>query len=179
MRKAWAGYGVDLHLELPAGSGRRRALEEALRQAVRDGRLPRGTRLPSSRALAAELRLSRGTVSAAYDQLVAEGYLATRPGSGTEVATTPSAPELVSGAFPGEAAPVRDPREATPVHDLRPGQPDVSTFPARAWLRATRHVLATAPASVFGPCDPRGRIELRTALAAYLARTRGVLTTPT
>ncbi|MGW3343750.1 MocR-like pyridoxine biosynthesis transcription factor PdxR [Nonomuraea rubra] len=184
MRKDWAGSGVDLHLELAAGGGRRRALEEALRQAVRDGRLPRGTRLPSSRALAAELRLSRGTVSAAYDQLVAEGYLATRPGSGTEVAegypaatsgagvaTTPSAPGMPPGAFPAEPPP-------GPLHDLRPGQPDVSAFPARAWLRATRHVLATAPAAVFGPCDPRGRIELRTALAGYLARTRGVLTTP-
>jgi GntR family transcriptional regulator/MocR family aminotransferase len=64
------------------------------------------------------------------------------------------------------------------VHDLRPGQPDVSAFPARAWLRATRHVLSTAPAEVFSRCDPRGRIELREALTGYLARTRGVLTTP-
>ncbi|MFB4265569.1 PLP-dependent aminotransferase family protein [Nonomuraea sp. GTA35] len=180
MREDWAGSGVDLHLELSARGGRRRALEEALRQAVREGRLPRGTRLPSSRALAAELRLSRGTVSAAYDQLVAEGYLATRPGSGTEVAAAPSAPGMPPGAFPADAAPAPGLRreESVPVHDLRPGQPDVSAFPARAWLRATRHVLATAPAAVFGPCDPRGRIELRTALAAYLARTRGVLTTP-
>nr|SBO99554.1 Transcriptional regulator, GntR family domain / Aspartate aminotransferase [Nonomuraea gerenzanensis] len=172
---------MDLHLELAASGGRRRALEEALRQAVRDGRLPPGTRLPSSRALAGELRLSRGTVSAAYDQLVAEGYLTTRPGSGTQVAAT--APTRPATRHPATAPgpfriPVAPEPEATPLHDLRPGQPDVSAFPARAWLRATRHVLATAPAAVLGPCDPRGRIELRTALATYLARTRGVLTTP-
>ncbi|MGV9381631.1 MocR-like pyridoxine biosynthesis transcription factor PdxR [Nonomuraea sp. NPDC003707] len=198
MRKDWAGFGVDLHLEVSTGGGRRRGLEEALRQAVRDGRLPRGTRLPSTRSLAVELGLSRGTVSAAYDQLVAEGYLATRPGSATEVAdvspTTPSRSEPPSEPSPRPGHNLRPTSEpspgpgydlrlpagppAAPLHDLRPGQPDVSAFPARAWLRATRHVLSTAPAEVLGPCDPRGRIELRAALAGYLARTRGVITTP-
>jgi GntR family transcriptional regulator / MocR family aminotransferase len=175
VRKDWAGSGVDLHLELPARGGRRRGLEEALREAVRDGRLPRGTRLPSTRALAAELGMARGTVSAAYDQLVEEGYLTTRPGAATEVAHVPLTP-------PAREAPAptghERPPEEVPVHDLRPGQPDVSAFPVRAWLRATRHVFATAPAHVLGPCDPRGRIELRAALAGYLGRTRGVTTTP-
>ncbi|MBF8192054.1 winged helix-turn-helix transcriptional regulator, partial [Nonomuraea sp. K274] len=96
MRKSWAGFGVDLHLEVSAGGGRRRGLEDALRAAVRDGRLPPGTRLPSTRSLAAELGLSRGTVSAAYDQLVEEGYLTTRPGAATEVANVP-----VSRTSPG------------------------------------------------------------------------------
>ncbi|TMR26407.1 GntR family transcriptional regulator, partial [Nonomuraea zeae] len=86
MQKHWASSGVDLHLELSASGGRRRALENALRQAIREGRLPPGTRLPSTRSLAVELRLSRGTVSAAYDQLAEEGYLTTRPGAATEVA---------------------------------------------------------------------------------------------
>ncbi|MFI9589734.1 PLP-dependent aminotransferase family protein [Nonomuraea sp. NPDC052265] len=189
MPKHWASGGVDLHLELDPALGRRRAVEDALRAAVRDGRLPPGTRLPSTRALAAGLGLARGTVSAAYDQLAEEGYLTTRPGSGTEVADTfppapapirtPAAPALIRSPTPAAPAPVHSPiAVARPVHDLRPGQPDVSAFPARAWLRATRHVLATAPAEVFGPCDPRGRIELRTALAGYLGRTRGVRTTP-
>ncbi|MFI6733405.1 PLP-dependent aminotransferase family protein [Nonomuraea sp. NPDC050451] len=187
MRKDWAGFGVDLHLEVSTGGGRRRGLEEALRQAVRDGRLPRGTRLPSTRSLAAQLGLSRGTVSVAYDQLVAEGYLATRPGSATEVAdvspTTPPPPSHPGPPSEPSPAPGHDLRlpsgpSPAPLHDLRPGQPDVSAFPARAWLRATRHVLSTAPAEVFGPCDPRGRIELRAALADYLGRTRGVVTTP-
>ncbi|MEU8317870.1 PLP-dependent aminotransferase family protein [Nonomuraea sp. NPDC048881] len=182
MAKYWASSGVDLHLELDPALGRRRAVEDALRAAVRDGRLPPGTRLPSTRALAAGLGLARGTVSAAYDQLAEEGYLTTRPGSGTEVADAlPPAPAPIrSPSAAGPAQPIRSPTVARPepVHDLRPGQPDVSAFPTRAWLRATRHVLAAAPADVFGPCDPRGRIELRTALAGYLGRTRGVRTTP-
>ncbi|MBM0227559.1 GntR family transcriptional regulator, partial [Micromonospora sp. ATA51] len=81
----WADFGVDLHLELDATGGRRAVLERALRAAIRDGRLPPSTRLPATRALAAELGVARGTVSAAYDQLVAEGWLVARVGAGTEV----------------------------------------------------------------------------------------------
>ncbi|MFG2292133.1 PLP-dependent aminotransferase family protein [Streptomyces sp. NPDC048603] len=163
------GAGLDLHLDPGAAGGRRLALESALREAVRSGRLAPATLLPSTRSLAAGLGLSRGTVTAAYDQLAEEGYLTVRPGSGTRVADVPAAART-----PAAPVPVPDP----PRHDLRPGLPDTSAFPARAWLAATRRILASAGPGVFGPGDPRGRIELRTALAGYLGRTRGVLTTP-
>ncbi len=81
--------GVDLHLELEPGEGLRQGLERALRSAVRAGVLAAGSRLPASRALAEQLGVSRGTVSAAYDQLIAEGYLEARHGSGTTVASVP------------------------------------------------------------------------------------------
>jgi GntR family transcriptional regulator/MocR family aminotransferase len=116
-----------------------------------------------------ELGLSRGTVTAAYDQLAEEGYLATRPGSGTSVADVPA-----SGPIPPSPVPAA----AVPRHDLRPGLPDVSAFPVRAWLGATRRVLASARPEVFGVGDPQGRLELRAALADYLGRARGVITTP-
>src|SRR5579859_2667375 len=78
---------VDLHLDLPGSSKHvRRDLETALRVAVRTGRLGPGTRLPSSRALAADLGLARNTVAEVYTQLVAEGWLTARTGSGTSVA---------------------------------------------------------------------------------------------
>jgi GntR family transcriptional regulator/MocR family aminotransferase len=77
--------GLDLHLEL-AGPRVRAALEEALRQAVQTGRLAAGTRLPASRTLAADLGVARNTVADAYGQLVAEGWLTARQGSGTHVA---------------------------------------------------------------------------------------------
>jgi GntR family transcriptional regulator/MocR family aminotransferase len=70
----WSCVGVELRREPEATAGRRAGLERILRDAVRDGRLEPGTRLPASRRLAAELGVSRGTVKAAYDQLVAEGY---------------------------------------------------------------------------------------------------------
>jgi GntR family transcriptional regulator / MocR family aminotransferase len=165
----WSGVGVDLHLEPDGVDGRRVGLERALRDAVRDGRLAPGTRLPATRRLATELGLSRGTAKAAYDQLVAEGYLTARQGSGTEVASLPS----LDTDAPEAAARTRVPR-----FDLRPGSPDVGAFPAAAWLRALRRAIATAPLPAYDYGDPRGRIELRTALAGYLGRARGVIAPP-
>jgi len=160
---------VDLHLDLSAPGGRRAKLERALREAIRTGRLAPGTRMPSSRALAAELGLARGTVAAAYDQLIAEGYLTARTGSGTTVTDLSGLPPATPAPRPGPAG---------PRYDLRPGHPDVTTFPVAAWLRSTRRALAAAPARAYGYGDPAGRIELRTALAGYLGRVRGVLASP-
>jgi GntR family transcriptional regulator/MocR family aminotransferase len=165
----WAAFGVDLHLDLDSATGRRVALERALREAIRSGRLAPDTRLPATRALAAELNLARNTVSAAYDQLVAEGFLSARTGSGTVVAALPR-PRSRAAVPPADAAP--------PRFDLRPGSPDVTSFPTAAWLRATRRALHAAPAAAFDYGDPRGRRELRVALADYLGRTRGVLADP-
>ena len=100
MARTWANSdsggavapGLDLHLDL-AGPGVRAAVEAALRQAVQSGRLAAGTRLPATRTLAADLGVARNTVADAYGQLVAEGWLTARQGSGTRVAVHPAAPE--------------------------------------------------------------------------------------
>ncbi|MFF4346524.1 PLP-dependent aminotransferase family protein [Streptomyces sp. NPDC001530] len=170
MPENWSSSRLDLHLDLAAEGGRRARLEAALREAIRAGRLTAGTPLPSTRGLAQELGLSRGTVSAAYDQLAEQGYVITRPGAATRVADVARAPrpEPPQSIRPGGR--IR--------HDLRPGRPDLSAFPARGWLAATRRVLDRARPEAYGPGDPQGRIELRAALADYLGRTRGVLTTP-
>ena len=157
---------MDLHIELAAVEGRRAGLERALRDAVRDGRLAPGARLPATRRLAEELGISRNTVKAAYDQLVAEGYLTARQGAGTQVAVL-----LPVGTEPPAAAV----RARVPRFDLRPGSPDVGTFPAAAWLRALRRAIAAAPSPAYDYGDPRGRIELRSALSEYLGRARGVI----
>jgi GntR family transcriptional regulator / MocR family aminotransferase len=161
---------VDLYLPPAAGRGRRAALEHALREAVRDGRLAAGERLPSTRALARDLGVARGTVVDAYGQLVAEGYLEARPGSATTVARG------LAPAAPAAPAPAVGP--AVPRADLRPGRPDLSAFPRSAWLRALRAALAAAPDRALDAVEPRGAPELRTELAAYLGRARGVLTSP-
>ncbi|CAL9445455.1 HTH-type transcriptional regulatory protein GabR [Streptomyces sp. enrichment culture] len=169
MAKSWANLGIDLHLE-PTGPGLRRGLTDALREAVRTGRLAPGTRLPSSRALAADLGIARNTVAGAYADLVAEGWLTARQGSGTRVADRPVT------APPAEAP---RPRPcARPAYDLRPGTPDLASFPRAEWLKAVRRALAAAPNDALGYGDPRGRPELRTALAEYLARARGVRADP-
>ncbi|NUP52868.1 MAG: PLP-dependent aminotransferase family protein [Catenulispora sp.] len=170
MAKAWTGSRIDLHIDVAAASPakRRAALEAALREAIREGSLRPGVPLPSSRGLADQLGLSRGTVTSAYGQLIGEGFLTSRPGSGTAVADVrdPKPP----AAPPHRYAPV------PPRHDLRPGSPDLAAFPLRGWTAATRRVLAAARPELFGAGDPQGRHELRAALADYLGRTRGVRT---
>src|SRR5215469_4089778 len=127
MQEHWAN--LDLHLDVnPDGARLGRSLEEALRAAVRDGRLPPGARLPASRALAADLGIARNTVADAYGQLVAEGWLAARTGAGTWVAERPVAP-------PQAMAETRSPL-AAPRYDLRAGVPSVGAFGRRQWLAA-------------------------------------------
>ncbi|MDH6217410.1 PLP-dependent aminotransferase family protein [Streptomyces pseudovenezuelae] len=218
MEKTWATFGVDLHLE-PTGPGVRRGLTDALREAVRTGRLTPGTRLPSSRTLATDLAIARNTVADAYADLVAEGWLTARQGSGTRVAAgvgdggveagveggaeggpaagsswrahaTPAEQRGRPDARPTDSAPRPDPRrpreehrprpreEHRPAYDLVPGTPDLGSFPRAEWLKAARRALAEVPSQSLGYGDPRGRIELRTALAGYLARARGVRADP-
>ncbi|MFF0888123.1 PLP-dependent aminotransferase family protein [Streptomyces sp. NPDC003456] len=165
--------GSDLHLVLSGPGGRRAALIRALRDAVRDGRLAPGTRLPPYRSLAADLGVARRTVADAYAELVAEGWLTARQGSGTRVAER--AEPLRPAAPASRKAP---PRAPGPRHDLRQGSPDGSAFPRTAWLASYRRALQHAPGEAFGPGDPAGRAELREALAEYLARARGVRTEP-
>ena len=112
--------------------GTPRALKGSLREAIRDGRLAAGTRLPSTRVLASDLGLARGTVVEAYAQLQAEGYLSSRHGSGTWVAKV-SAP--TRGAT-SRAAPSPPPR-----FSFHPGLPDLTAFPHAVWAAAV-----TAPA---------------------------------
>ncbi|WP_079404757.1 MocR-like pyridoxine biosynthesis transcription factor PdxR [Streptomyces sp. 3211] len=162
--------GSDLHLELPAGGARRTALAQALRDAVRSGRLAGGTRLPPYRTLAADLGLARNAVADAYAELVAEGWFTARQGSGTRVAegvATADVPAAAAGPAPMRLR-----------HDLLQGKPDPASFPRGPWAVSARRALAEAPTEAFGPGDPQGRPELRRALAGYLSRARGVRCAP-
>jgi len=161
--------GLDLLVDLNRAAGLREGIERALRDGMRAGRLPVGSALPSSRSLARDLGVARGTVSAAYRQLAAEGYLELRQGAPVRVRWTPR-------RRPPSAPPPAQPTAAR--WDFRPGQPDRASFPRQAWARACRQVLAGAPDEVFGYGDPRGTPQLRRALAEYLGRARGVDTSP-
>lgn len=154
--------GLDLHIETDQ-TRRRSSLEDALRRAIRSRRLVAGQRIPSTRAMAADLGWARGTVAGAYEQLVAEGYLEARTGVGTVVAEigTDTPPEPTS----------RRPRLDI---GLVPGAPEPASFPVTAWLRAMRGALASAGPDAFDYGDAQGAPELRQALATYLGRARGV-----
>ena len=156
---------LDLQLDMDSRVGRRSALESALRSAIRSGRLEGGVTIPSSRSLAIDLGLSRSTVVAAYEQLVAEGYLHAAHGSSTRVASLATAPPPTAEI---------DLFGPAPLHDFRPGEPDGSSFPRTRWLRSVRRVVSESPDSSLGYPDPRGAPELRAALVGYLGRTRTV-----
>ena len=157
---------VFLDIELQRGSLRRN-LRMALREAIQQGRLAAGTRLPSSRRLASDLQVSRGVVADTYDQLAAEGYLAVAPRQ---------APLVVAVAAPTPLT-IEAERRTWPI-DFVATTPDVELFPRRAWLRAMERAMRAAPNAAFDYGDHRGRPELRLALREYLGRVRGVRTEP-
>jgi GntR family transcriptional regulator/MocR family aminotransferase len=145
-------------------------IEQQLRGLIRDRRLAFESELPSTRALAADLDVSRGVVVGAYAQLAAEGYITLRRG----------APPLV-------AVRVERAREIVYDHDvpiagarfnLRPDLPDLALFPRGEWLAACRASLHRAANFDLAYGEPFGAIRLRAELAPFLARTRGVTATP-
>jgi GntR family transcriptional regulator/MocR family aminotransferase len=169
MPKAIQRGELLLSLRRGAGTPVRLQLERALRAAIQAGRLQPGSPLPSTRVLASDLVLSRALVVEAYEQLRAEGYVYSQPGSATIVAARPAHRAPASSEF--DVASV-------PRFDFRPGRPDPSLFPRRAWLSALRRVLATAPAADLDYPDPRGGASARIALASYLNRSRATAAHP-
>jgi GntR family transcriptional regulator / MocR family aminotransferase len=165
-----------IRIDREASEPLRAQLEGELRAAIRAGRLKGGAPLPSTRALAADLGLSRGIVVDAYEQLLAEGYLIARQGSATTVAEgriaaqRVSVPRVPKAATPPAAVSVR--------YDFRPAVPDTTTFPRRSWHRSLRKVLAGSASVSMGYPDPRGTNAARAALSAYINRSRGTAAHP-
>ena len=168
----WAGWSPELLLPLDRGSGQplRAQLEAALREAIRSGRLHGGERLPSSRALAGELGVSRGLVQECYSQLLSEGYLTSQTGSATRVAT---------GAYP--VLPQQERPQAsqpTLIADFRAGVPDLASFPRGDWGWAISQACRDIATADLDYGDPRGSAALRQVLAGYLRRVRAAAAYP-
>ena len=152
---------MDLDIEFQGGVTLRRQLEDALRVAIRSGRLTPGSVLPPSRDLADELGVSRGVVVDSYSQLATEGYLSAKRGSGTRVALLPTS-----------GSPLRHRQVSRPQrfrYDLRPGQADFHAFPRAGWKAALARALRELPDRRLSYGEHRGARELRTAMAEYLA----------
>jgi GntR family transcriptional regulator / MocR family aminotransferase len=159
---------VPLVLDRSAAAPLSSQVAGQIRDALVGGALPVGARLPSTRALAAELGISRSVTEQAFDQLAAEGWLESRRGSGTFVAA-------------GTMAPVRHRPGPAPRHDsgllrLDTGTPWIDPRHRSAWRRAWRDVSAATPPPAYD--DPAGLRTLRIELAAHLARTRGLVCEP-
>ncbi|MFI5713934.1 PLP-dependent aminotransferase family protein [Kribbella sp. NPDC051620] len=146
-------------------------LESGIRERIRQGLLRADTVMPATRALAADLGLSRGVVVEAYQQLVAEGYLVSRAGGYTQVA--PAAVPEQDGSRAKPTSTTAQQIDGPLRIDFRYSRPDVSQFPRAAWLRSVRRVLNETPHRALAYLDGQGAIELREAMADYLNRVRG------
>ena len=155
-----------------------------LREAILDGRLRRGERLPPTRELARSAAVSRNTVSTAYERLLAEGFVTARVGSGTFVDAS-AAGDRPSGAAPGGSLQPRrvwqevpGPRsdQPAPRYDLRVGVPDAALFPLPAWRRLVSRELRTSTLAAGSYTGPAGNPALRAAVARWLGISRSVRT---
>jgi GntR family transcriptional regulator / MocR family aminotransferase len=158
-----------LTLEPRPGETLRAAIERTVREAILSGALRPGVRLPSSRALAVQLGMSRGVVTEAYGQLEAQGYLLSRP---------KAAPVVADIARPVPVAEQAEAEAKAPRYDFIPTTPDVSLFPSRQWASAFLDASRTAPVASLDYGDPRGERALREVLADHLGQTRGVVADP-
>lgn len=144
----------------------------ALRDAIEQGRLPSGSKLPSTRDLAIDLGVSRGLVVGAYERLTAEGRLSAKRGAGTIVTGQANPdPQQVMPRPPTLTALPRFSAESVGT-SLRPGVPDLAMFPRTAWRRAYERILTSAADVDFDGGDPAGAFRLRAELSAYLWRIR-------
>ncbi|MGY6249384.1 aminotransferase-like domain-containing protein [Bosea thiooxidans] len=156
-------------------------LYDLVRKAIVDGVLSRGTRLPSSRFCTDILGVSRNTVLWVFQELLAEGYLEARRGSGTFVAfDTPNARRLPrQTAAAGRMRWTIPPAFALPpsVLPFRPNVPALDLFPWRLWIRLARQALEKLEADpgrlLLGQCEPLGHVPLRQSVADYLRATKG------
>ena len=163
---------IEILLSVVRGGGRTLGaqIEDQLRRAIRDGSLREGAQVPSTRDLARQLGVSRRVAVDAYAQLASEGYLSLRQGARPHVSD--------NAAVARAAAAQVVPAAVRPRFDFRPSRPDLSAFPRASWLRSLRNALATMTDAELGYGDPRGATVLRTALADYLGRVRGVVVEP-
>ena len=139
---------------------------------IRGGQLPAGTRLPGKRALAAQLAVGVNTVDAAYQILVAEGYLEARPRSGFFVLQVED--PLAAAPLPAAAEPEV---ERSWRFDLSTGAVDTELFPFRTWGRIQKDLLYAAP-ELLSHGHRQGDQNLREAVGDYLATYRGVVCAP-
>lgn len=177
---------IDANEGAAAGTGRR--IYDMLRAQMADGTLPTGARLPSTRALAADLGVSRTTVTAVYEQLAAEGFVLTAAGRAARVASPPVAPAVSSARSSSGRAPALSgfgrrvaeiaipslPSAEKGRIDFLYGAVAAREFPSLIWRRAYQTELQRQQDSLYYVA-PEGDASLRRALQAYLRRARGLV----
>ncbi len=173
---------MDLHVSLAGRGDLSARIYRQLHEAIVEGRLEPGERLPPTRELAASLSVSRNTVAVAYERLTAEGYLVGRVGAGTFVCANPpvrpAPPDRPGGDLPARPLWRRlaeDPPPAPPVrYDFQVGVPDAHRFPMAAWRRLVNRELRDVGVRASAYVDPAGHAGLRAAIARHVGLSRSV-----
>lgn len=173
---------MDLHVSLDGRGDLTARLYRQLLDAILDGRLRPGERLPPTRELARRLEVSRSTVSTAYERLTAEGFLTGRVGDGTFVGATlggarPRTAPAGRGVRPREQwrnlpEPIAEPDP--PAYDFRVGVPDARMFPLETWRRILARTLRASTVRTANYGDPAGHAGLRAAIARHTGVARSV-----
>ena len=183
-RAARVAMPENMRLDAASPLPLHRQLYSRLREGILAGQIPAGARLPSTRALASYLGVSRTTTAAAYDELVMEGYLESRVGNGTQVSALLPEPGHSTRAWPKEVAAWG----SSLASFSRPGPggtspflvglPDTEAFPFALWVRLLARQAKTALKDHMAYQDVAGYPPLRSAIAAHIIVSRGVRCTP-
>lgn len=180
----------DMNMELKFHSGRHlyEQIYEHIRDEIRGGKLFCGERLPSARALAEYLQVSRSTVDFAYGQLVSEGYIEARPCRGYFVCRIEELPAETAGTMEmtkpvnivslEEGAGVSGTPASDIFWDFSPHGLDMSVFPFGVWKKITKNILNESNRELFALGEPQGDLDLRQTISRYLHSSRGVNCTP-
>lgn len=151
---------------------------EGIRRKITDGSLAVGSKLPSKRKFADTLGVSNTTVELAYGQLLAEGYISSRPRSGFFVQDVGELAYALPAVIPA-AGPASAPRTGDSFrYDFSPGRIDTESFPFDAWRKQAKSVIDESSADLLLLGHPHGEAELRREIALYLNHSRGVSCTP-
>lgn len=173
-------YDMTIELKTDSGKCLYEQIYEYIRDEIKRGRLLSGERLPSTRALAEYLQISRSTVEFAYEQLLSEGYIEARPYRGYFVCKVEELPREDLGEVYVQAVQVAAKPSTEPdiTVDFYPNGLDMSEFPFGVWKKITKNILNDNHAELFSLGEPQGDYDLRQTISRYLHSSRGVSCTP-
>ncbi|WP_141432205.1 PLP-dependent aminotransferase family protein [Bacillus sp. 03113] len=163
------GITIDRSLEVPLI----KQVYQQIREQILHGVLQAGEKLPSTRELSSDLSVSRNVIVEVYEQLLAEGFLEAKKGSGTYVAEGTYLEQNISTLFDNRSISDVTEKNKNLIH-FRSGIPALELFPRKTWSRLSQALWNEVSPSLLGYDIPEGRPELRTSLASYLRKTRGV-----
>jgi len=166
---------MDLMIPLKAQSGQPlyEQIYEYIKEEIRRGNLKSGVRLPSTRVLAENMKVSRSTTQMAYDQLTAEGYIETVPCKGYFVLTIDTLMEVEPESAGGFVVEPEQKENQVDI-DFSPRGIDLTSFPYNAWRKVTKNTLVDDNKEMFLTGSPQGEPGLREAIRGYLHSARGV-----